>query len=171
MWIKVFVKALPNTVTSLINSCLAVSLPDNICISNAQYSQLSAQQNLWCEILEFWAVEDNILTHNVLCGFLSKRYETSLVNEPLFYAIEPLLHSESTYKKCLREEWGKFAGYQLLSSFWLKVARTDEDRNTTRWDRGTLPIRNLYPKWGKLRFGRIKKVTNWIWMLWFIVSY
>ena len=25
----------------------------NICISNAQYSSLSAQQNLWCEILEF----------------------------------------------------------------------------------------------------------------------
>ena len=24
-----------------------------ICISNAQYSSLSAQQNLWCEILEF----------------------------------------------------------------------------------------------------------------------
>lgn len=78
---------------------------------------------------------------------------------------------ESTYKKCLREEWGKFTGYQLLSSFWLKVMRTDEDGNTTRWDRGTLPIRNLYPKWGMLRFGRMKKVTNWIWILWFIVSY
>ena len=78
---------------------------------------------------------------------------------------------ESTYKKCLREEWGKFTGYQLLSSFWLKVARTDEDGNTTRWDRGTLPIRNLYPKWGMLRFGRMRKVTNWIWTLWFIVSY
>ena len=25
----------------------------NICISNAQYNELSAQQNLWCEILEF----------------------------------------------------------------------------------------------------------------------
>ena len=25
----------------------------NICIPNAQYSSLSAQQNLWCEILEF----------------------------------------------------------------------------------------------------------------------
>ena len=39
---------------------------------------------------------------------------------------------ESTYKKCLREECGKFTGYQLLSSFWLKVTRTDEDGNTTR---------------------------------------
>ena len=78
---------------------------------------------------------------------------------------------ESTYKKCLREEWGKFTGYQLLSSFWLKVARTDEDGNMTSWDRGTLPIRNLYPKWWMLRFGRIRKVTNWIWILWFIVSY
>ena len=78
---------------------------------------------------------------------------------------------ESTYKKCLREEWGKFTGYQLLSSFWLKVMRTDEDGNTTRWDRGTLPIRNLYPKWGMLRFGRMRKVTNWILILWFIVSY
>ena len=26
---------------------------DDICISNAQYSQLNAQLNLWCEILEF----------------------------------------------------------------------------------------------------------------------
>ena len=52
MWIKVFVKALPNRI-SQINSCLAVSLPDNICISNAQYYELNAQQNLWCEILEF----------------------------------------------------------------------------------------------------------------------
>ena len=84
---------------------------------------------------------------------------------PWFFA------GESTYKKCLREEWGKFTGYQLLSSFWLKVTRTDEDGNTTRWDRGTLPIRNLYPKWGMLRFGRMRKVTNWIWTLWFIVSY
>ena len=52
LWIKVFVKALPNQI-SPINSCLAVSLPDNICIPNAQYSSFSAQQNLWCEILEF----------------------------------------------------------------------------------------------------------------------
>ena len=25
----------------------------DICISNAQYSSFSAQQNLWCEIFEF----------------------------------------------------------------------------------------------------------------------
>ena len=37
----------------LVNCSLSVSLPDNICISNAQYSSLSAQRNLWCEILEF----------------------------------------------------------------------------------------------------------------------
>ena len=29
------------------------SVEDYICISNAQYSSFSAQQNLWCEILEF----------------------------------------------------------------------------------------------------------------------
>ncbi len=29
------------------------SVEDNICISDAQYYELSAQQNLWCEILEF----------------------------------------------------------------------------------------------------------------------
>ena len=29
------------------------SVEYNICISNAQYYELSAQQNLWCEILEF----------------------------------------------------------------------------------------------------------------------
>ena len=32
---------------------LAVSLPDNICISDAQYYEFGAQQNLWCENLEF----------------------------------------------------------------------------------------------------------------------
>ena len=26
---------------------------DNICISNAQYYELNARRNLWCEILEF----------------------------------------------------------------------------------------------------------------------
>jgi len=52
MWMKVFVKALPNLI-SQINSCLAISLPDNICISDAQYYELSAQQNLWCEIFDF----------------------------------------------------------------------------------------------------------------------
>ena len=29
------------------------SVEDNICISDAQYYELSEQQNLWCEILEF----------------------------------------------------------------------------------------------------------------------
>ena len=29
------------------------SAEDDICISNAQYCHLSAQRNLWCEILEF----------------------------------------------------------------------------------------------------------------------
>ena len=29
------------------------STDDNICISIAQYYELNAQQNLWCEILEF----------------------------------------------------------------------------------------------------------------------
>ena len=37
----------------LVNCSLSVSLPDNICISNAQYSSLSALRNPWCEILEF----------------------------------------------------------------------------------------------------------------------
>ena len=53
VFLYVFVKALPNTVTSLTNSCLAVSLPDNICISDVQYYELNARRNLWCEILEF----------------------------------------------------------------------------------------------------------------------
>lgn len=96
----------------------------------------------------------------------------STVHSDSFRRLKLLVSTfESAYKKCLREEWGKFTGYQLFSSFWLKVARTDEDGNTTRWDRGTLPIRNLCPKWGMLRFGRMRKVTNWILILWFIVSY
>ena len=57
---------------SLINSCLAVSLPDNICISNAQYYELNAQQNLWCEILEFWAFDAISLIHSRLCGLQEK---------------------------------------------------------------------------------------------------
>ena len=71
------------------------SVEDNICISDAQYYELSAQQNLWYEILEFWAFRDNVFIHSKLYGFLAKRREIRLANEPLFYAIEPLLHSNT----------------------------------------------------------------------------
>ena len=71
MWRKVFVKALPNRI-SQINSCLAVSLPDNICISNAQYYELNALRNLWCEILEFWAFRAISLIHSRLCNLWEK---------------------------------------------------------------------------------------------------
>ena len=37
---------------TITNSLMIESMYD-ICISNAQYSSFSAQQNLWCEILEF----------------------------------------------------------------------------------------------------------------------
>ena len=40
----------------LMSSCLKKHVymsKYDICIPNAQYSSLSAQQNLWCEILEF----------------------------------------------------------------------------------------------------------------------
>ena len=33
--------------------------------------------------------------HSMLCGFMTKRYEITLSNEPLFSAIEPLLHSDT----------------------------------------------------------------------------
>ncbi len=33
--------------------------------------------------------------HSELCGFLWKSYEIRLANEPLFSAIEPLLHSNT----------------------------------------------------------------------------
>ena len=68
---------------------------DNICISIAQYYELNGQQNLWCEILEFWAFRDNKLIHSVLCGFQEKCYEIRLANEPFFAVIEPLLHSNT----------------------------------------------------------------------------
>ena len=68
---------------------------DNICISIAQYYELNGQQNLWCEILEFWAFRDNKLIHSVLCGFQEKCYEIRLANEPFFPVIEPLLHSNT----------------------------------------------------------------------------
>ena len=67
----------------------------NICIPNAQYYEFSAQQNLWCEILEFWAFGDNVFIHSVLYGFKTRRYDIRHANEPLFYAIAPLLHSNS----------------------------------------------------------------------------
>ena len=67
----------------------------NICIPNAQYYEFSALQNLWCEILEFWALGDNVFIHSELCGFRTKRYEIRLANELLLYAIAPLLHSNS----------------------------------------------------------------------------
>ena len=57
MWRKVFVKALPNTVTSLINSCLAVSLPDNICISNAQYYEPAHEEIFGAKFLSFERLE------------------------------------------------------------------------------------------------------------------
>ena len=78
---------------------------------------------------------------------------------------------ESICKKCLGEEWGKLTGNQLLFSFWLKTGRTGGDGNMTRWDWGTLPIRNLCPKWWKVWFRRMKKVTNDVWKHWWIVSY
>ena len=64
----------------------------NICISDAQYYEPGAQQNLWCEILEFWAFWDNVFIYNVLCGFWAKLYEIMLAKELFFSAIEPLLH-------------------------------------------------------------------------------
>ena len=67
----------------------------NICISNAQYYELSARQNLWCEILEFWAVWANAFAHSRLCDFMTKRYEIRLAKEPFLDAIAPLLHSNS----------------------------------------------------------------------------
>ena len=67
----------------------------NICIPNAQYYEFSAQQNLWCEILEFWALGDNVLIHSELYDFRTKRYEIRPANEPFVVAIAPLLHSNT----------------------------------------------------------------------------
>jgi hypothetical protein len=54
MWIKVFVKALPYIADRLADKFLfGGSAEDNICISDAQYYELNALRNLWCEILEF----------------------------------------------------------------------------------------------------------------------
>ena len=37
----------------LCTGCFSSSAEYNICISDAQYYELSARQNLWCEIIEF----------------------------------------------------------------------------------------------------------------------
>ena len=94
MWIKVFVKALPNQI-SPINSCLTVSLHDNICISNAQYYELNAWRNLWCEILEFWVCRDKRFKHSGLGGWWAECAKKMKDQKPLFAAIAPLLHPNS----------------------------------------------------------------------------
>ena len=71
------------------------SLLSYICIPDAQYYELSAWQNLWCEILEFWVVWANTFAHSMLRDFLTKCYEIRLAKEPFFNAIEPLLHSNT----------------------------------------------------------------------------
>ena len=84
----VFVKALPNISDG-------ISVRHNICISNAQYYDLSARRNLWCEILEFWACSDNILT---LCRLRCQEEKCAInteLNKPHRVAIAPLLHSNS----------------------------------------------------------------------------
>ena len=45
------------------------NLCHDICISNAQYCHLSAQRNLWREILEFWACGVNFFIVSLLCGY------------------------------------------------------------------------------------------------------
>ena len=67
----------------------------NICIPNAQYYEFSALQYLRCEILEFWALGDNVLIHSELYDFRTRHYEIRLANELLFSVIAPLLHSNS----------------------------------------------------------------------------
>ena len=66
-----------------INSCLAVSLHDNICISDAQYYEPGAQQNLWCEILEFWAFGAISLIHSRLCCLWEKCVNNRVVKVAL----------------------------------------------------------------------------------------
>ena len=74
----------------------------------------------------------------IILSFIAKHFDITAKQMAVMSGIpqrtieRELSFVESTYKKCLREECGKFTGYQLLSSFWLKVTRTDEDGNTTR---------------------------------------
>jgi len=68
---------------------------DNICISDAQYYELNAQQNLWCEILEFWACKDNRFIHSDLDGLQGKCAKKESSKKPICVAIAPLLHSNS----------------------------------------------------------------------------
>ena len=82
----------------------------NICIPNAQYSSLSAQQNLRCEIFEFWACKDKRFIHSELeslwgeCAKKKKQQEAcfccnsatfTLQKCHFYHAIAPLLHSNS----------------------------------------------------------------------------
>ena len=117
-----------------------------------------------------WADTNNALCWLFLMVILTFLYKCSL-NGHKNALSRAFFTLETTYRKCLREEWGKLAGYQLLSSFWLKMSRTSEDRNMTSRDGETLPIRNLCLKWGLLTFGRMEQVTNNVWIHWLIVSY
>ena len=60
-----------------------VSADDNICVPDAQYYELSAQQNLWCEILEFWAFEAISLIHSWLWGLPEKYVNKRVVKVAL----------------------------------------------------------------------------------------
>ena len=66
---------------------------DNICLSNAQYYEPGAQHNLWCEILEFWAYSDSMLTYSWLCCWEEKCAMNDGAKQASLGAIVPLLHS------------------------------------------------------------------------------
>lgn len=68
----------------------------NICISNAQNCELSAPQNLWSEIREFWACSFILLIHSVLRGSERKCAGFSTAKVAFSFAVEPLLHPHTS---------------------------------------------------------------------------
>lgn len=65
-------------------------------MSNAQNCELSAPQNLWSEIREFWACSFILFIHSVLCGSERKCAEFSTAKVAFSLAVEPLLHPHTS---------------------------------------------------------------------------
>ena len=106
MWIKVFVKALPNTVTSLINSCLAVCL----CCCKSQIKDAirptitifafltlntprSAHQEITCSkfasferaAIAYWCTDDYAVNERNVQWMMELNKHHKVAIEPLFH--------------------------------------------------------------------------------------
>ena len=95
MWIKVFVKALPNTVTSLINSCLAVPLKTIFAFLMLNTMSSAHNKIFGAKFLSFERVA-TMFCHSVDYAAMKRNaQQMTEQNKHHWVAIEPLLHSNT----------------------------------------------------------------------------